>query len=268
MHKNHVLVVSGTSGLRQRLVRLLTGCGWWASEAVDLAGVLKELCTGQYGCAIVDGDAGKVPTTEVVAALKAAEPKLGVIVTTSRNTPELEAAMRQQEILYYHVSTPDGADDDELLQAVAEALGPSPLDRKGKSMSKRKPVVLVVDDDVEYQEAVRLILEKGGYVVLNAYSRDEGLEKARREHPNLIVLDIMMDKMTDGFHTCYELKRDPKLKNVPVLAISAIEEKTGMKFSPVEDQEYFPADDYLVKPVKAEKLLARVAKLLSGGANA
>jgi len=88
------------------------------------------------------------------------------------------------------------------------------------------------------------------------------MEKISYEKPDLILLDIMMKKIDDGFTLCYKLKHDPELKKIPVLAISAITEETGLKFSSETDGEYFEADDYVEKPVKADDLLERVAKLL------
>jgi len=72
----------------------------------------------------------------------------------------------------------------------------------------------------------------------------------------------MMEKLTDGFDICYKLKHDPEMKRIPVLAVSAITEKTGFKFSPVTDGEYFEADDFMEKPVKTKDMLKRVEKLL------
>ncbi|GAJ00578.1 unnamed protein product, partial [marine sediment metagenome] len=80
--------------------------------------------------------------------------------------------------------------------------------------------------------------------------------------PDLILLDIMMERLTDGFDLCYKLKHDPELRKIPVLAVSAINKEVGFKFSPNIDGEYFEADDFVEKPVKPEHLLQRVEKLL------
>jgi len=88
------------------------------------------------------------------------------------------------------------------------------------------------------------------------------MDKIEGIKPDLILLDIMMEKIYDGFDICYKLKHDPELKKIPVLAVSAITESTGFKFSPETDGEYFEADDYIQKPVKADNLLKRVEKLL------
>jgi CheY-like chemotaxis protein len=70
--------------------------------------------------------------------------------------------------------------------------------------------------------------------------------------------------LTDGFDICYKLKHDPEMKKIPVLVVSAITEKTGFRFSPTADGEYFEADGYMEKPVKPSDLLEQVEKLLKG----
>lgn len=123
--------------------------------------------------------------------------------------------------------------------------------------------ILVVDDDRDYQDAVRMMLENAGYEVVSAYSKDEAAEKLAAGTPDLIILDIMMDRLSDGFQVLYELRGDPKAKSIPVLSVTAVSEKTGFSFQPTTDGDYFPADDYMAKPVKADELIARVEALLA-----
>ena len=80
--------------------------------------------------------------------------------------------------------------------------------------------------------------------------------------PNLIILDVMMDKHTDGFEFCYNLKHDEECRKIPVLMVTAVTEKTGFKFSPETDGEYLQADDYVAKPIPVAELLSRVNKLI------
>jgi len=122
--------------------------------------------------------------------------------------------------------------------------------------------ILIIDDDPNFVEATKAILENKSYKVVAAYDKNEGIEKINSEKPDLILLDIMMKKLDDGFTICYKLKHDPELKKIPVLAISAITKETGLKFSSETDGEYFEADDYVEKPVKTNDLLERIEKLL------
>jgi two-component system alkaline phosphatase synthesis response regulator PhoP len=80
--------------------------------------------------------------------------------------------------------------------------------------------------------------------------------------PNLIILDVMMDKHTDGFEFCYNLKHDEECSDIPILMVTAVTEKTGFKFSPETDGEYLQADDYVAKPIPVAELLSRVNKLI------
>jgi len=122
--------------------------------------------------------------------------------------------------------------------------------------------VLVIDDDAGFITAITPVLESRGYRVDAAYSKGEAAQKIVGFKPDLIVMDIMMERLTDGFDLCRELKRDPELKATPILAVSAINKEIGMKFSPKTDGEYFQADDFMEKPVSPENLLERVEKLL------
>ena len=122
--------------------------------------------------------------------------------------------------------------------------------------------ILIIDDDPHYVKAMRTILESEGYQIEATNYPAEALAQIIKIKPDLILLDIMMEKLTDGFDICYKLKHDPRLKKIPVLAVTAITQETGFKFSPKTDGEYFEADDYLEKPVKAEDLLEHVGKLL------
>ena len=81
--------------------------------------------------------------------------------------------------------------------------------------------ILIVDDDPDLVEAVTMILESKKYDVVAAYGGIEGLDKAKTEKPDLIVLDVMMpDK--DGYAVCKELKADPQLNKIPVLLLTAV----------------------------------------------
>jgi CheY-like chemotaxis protein len=125
-----------------------------------------------------------------------------------------------------------------------------------------KAKILLIDDDLGYVKSITAILESKEYIVDTAHDRKSAIEKIEKIKPDLILLDIMMDRLDDGFTLCYRLKHDSELKKIPILTISAITEKTGFKFSPATDGEYFEADDYMEKPVKTSDLLERIEKLL------
>jgi CheY-like chemotaxis protein len=122
--------------------------------------------------------------------------------------------------------------------------------------------ILVIDDDPDYVELTKTILESKGYQVDFAYNKSEGRAKITSYQPDLIILDIIMERLNSGFKLCSEIKNDPNLKHIPVLTVSSVNEVTGFTFSPDTDGEYFQADDFAEKPIKAADLLERVQRLL------
>lgn len=128
-------------------------------------------------------------------------------------------------------------------------------------MSEKKKI-LIVDDDQDYGEALKIVLVSNGFDVHHVLNVQDGRKSVEEDRPELIILDVMMDKHTDGFDLCYKLKNDEKYKNIPILMVTAVTGKTGFKFSPETDGEYLQADDYLAKPVPSSELLLRVKKLI------
>jgi CheY-like chemotaxis protein len=132
-----------------------------------------------------------------------------------------------------------------------------------------KPKVLVIDDDPDLVESVRITLEANNYEVFSAENGTEGLRMLKETHPDLIILDVMMDTITEGFHVSYQLRsRDPnseyrEYSNIPILMLTGISQKTHMKFSHKEDEDYLPVDDFMEKPIRLEALLERVKKLIT-----
>jgi DNA-binding response OmpR family regulator len=128
-------------------------------------------------------------------------------------------------------------------------------------MSEKKKI-LIVDDDQDYGEALKMILVKNGFDVHHALNVKAGRKFIEEDRPSLIILDVMMDKHTDGFDLCRDLKASEKYSNIPILMVTAVTDKTGFKFSPETDGEYLQADDYVNKPVSSSELLLRVKKLM------
>ncbi len=122
--------------------------------------------------------------------------------------------------------------------------------------------ILIVDDDPDLVEAVSMILESKNYEVSAAYGGIEGLEKAKKENPDLIVLDVMMpDK--DGYAVCKELKADPELSKIPVLLLTAVVSKIPTTRYTQQMGLETEADDYIDKPVEPEVLVKRIETLLT-----
>ena len=133
-------------------------------------------------------------------------------------------------------------------------------------MEKSKKILLI-DDDPDFRDAVTTILESAHYKVALAPDPKKGKEKIFSEKPDLILLDIMMDSLFDGFSLCHSVKTSKEFedfRDVPIIFVSAVKEKTGSRFQfKGEDQGMVGPDDYIDKPVKPDDLLARIEKLLT-----
>lgn len=124
--------------------------------------------------------------------------------------------------------------------------------------------ILIVDDDPDYTKALQAILESGQYAVVTAANRTEGMEKIKDDKPDLVILDVMMSTWSDGFEMSRELKNHPQYKDIPILMLTAVKERTGLGFkSTAGDPVWLPVDGFLDKPVEPQILLAEVEKLIT-----
>ncbi len=120
--------------------------------------------------------------------------------------------------------------------------------------SKKK--ILIVDDETELVKAIRIRLEQAGYETLVAYDGLEGLEKAKKENPDLILLDIMMPDI-DGFEVLRRLKENSKTKYTPVIMVTCKGEPQSL-FKAKELRSL----DYIVKPFEQEELLDLIKRYI------
>ncbi len=128
--------------------------------------------------------------------------------------------------------------------------------------------ILIVDDDPDIVEALKMTLEANHYRVYTAANGTEGLRQVKAVNPDLIILDVMMDTITEGFQVSYQLRNpDPKSEyvkysQIPILMLTAIVERKHMKFSTKADGDFLPVDDFVEKPIRPQVLLEKVKKLL------
>ena len=122
--------------------------------------------------------------------------------------------------------------------------------------------ILVVDDDPDLVESVTMILESRNHEVIQAYGGIEGLEKAKAEKPDAIILDVMMpDK--DGYAVCKELKGDPEYSDIPILLLTAVVSQIPSSTYTSRMGMETEADDYIDKPVEPGELAKLVERLLA-----
>ena len=253
-----ILIVDPDTNTQKDFLSLLTGEGYQVETSEGLINGLQKLKNIKFDCLIMDVELREMKGYQILPIVRAVDPKIEVIMTAARNTPELEARVREQDIFYYYIKS---FDREELRLAVHDV-----FKKLGKIKEVRRMIkeakILIVDDDPAFVEATTAILKSGSYKVNAAYDKEEAMEKIKKEEPDLVLLDVMMQRLDDGFTLCYKLKHDPELKKIPVLMITGVTKKTGFKFSPQTDGEYLEADDYVDKPIKAADLLKRVEKLL------
>ncbi|MBN1819030.1 MAG: response regulator [Sedimentisphaerales bacterium] len=124
--------------------------------------------------------------------------------------------------------------------------------------------ILIIDDDPDISEAMTVVLESKNYQVSVARNSREGMDRIQAQKPDLIILDVMMDTPQEGFTLGRQLKEDPKTKDIPVLMVTAVKEKTGLDFkAEAGDETWLPVEEFIDKPVKPQILLEKVGKLIS-----
>ncbi len=128
---------------------------------------------------------------------------------------------------------------------------------------ENKTKVLLVDDDVDFIDLNKAVLENHGFEVITAFSGREGLDKVKFEKPDMIVLDLMMEKHDTGFSFAKTLKSDPRYKNIPILMLTAVAGETGYDFSQEMDGYWMKTDDYASKPLLPDELVKRITGLLA-----
>jgi DNA-binding response OmpR family regulator len=121
-------------------------------------------------------------------------------------------------------------------------------------MTKRR--ILLVDDEKDLVETVKFRLEANDYDVIIAYDGQEGLDKARKEKPDLIILDLMLPKI-DGYKVCRMLKFDEKYKKIPIALFTARAQESDQNMG-----KEVGADAYITKPFEPQALLDTIKKLL------
>jgi len=126
--------------------------------------------------------------------------------------------------------------------------------------------VLIIDDDPEFVEATSTLLDAQGYDVVSAPNGKVGVAKANEEHPDIILLDVMMTRDTEGFDVARELNKDPQLKNIPVIIVSGIKKEMNLPFGFESDDAWLPVKGILEKPVKPNVLLKTIAQCVAAEA--
>lgn len=122
--------------------------------------------------------------------------------------------------------------------------------------------ILLIDDDHDFVQALTALLERDGHTVLSAQNGREGVLRARRDQPDLILLDVMMDERTEGFFVARELRRLPEVAGIPIFVVSAVyTEEPELRVPP--DATWTGHDAFYRKPIDPDALLADIRAALA-----
>ena len=123
--------------------------------------------------------------------------------------------------------------------------------------------IMMIDDDPDFVAGIKSILEKADYSVNVAYNPKDGFQALQAEHYDLLLLDIMMGRGAEGVALARKIRKDPKLKEMPVLIITGLREQIAFLFPGQAVHPHFVETDELVeKPVEPKLLLEKVSALL------
>ncbi len=124
--------------------------------------------------------------------------------------------------------------------------------------------ILVVDDDVQLVDTVRTLLESVGYEVASAYQAEKGMQLARQDRPDLILLDVMFAGPSgpDGIELSRMLHQDRELKDIPVIILSGVRKAMDLPYKIAPDENWMPVKAFLEKPIKPDRLLKEIETVL------
>jgi two-component system alkaline phosphatase synthesis response regulator PhoP len=125
----------------------------------------------------------------------------------------------------------------------------------------RKHKILLVDDDIDFVESTKTVLESKPYEVIVAYDGAEGIRKAKEESPDLVILDIIMP-VKNGFTAAEQFKSDRELSKIPVIMLTSFSAKHNEAAIPISSGMTLVAEDYIEKPVEPKVLLKTIEKYI------
>ncbi len=123
---------------------------------------------------------------------------------------------------------------------------------------QKKARILCIEDEAGMRDLLRLILETEGYLFLSARDGQEGLERIRQEHPDLVLLDLMLPDV-DGAELLLQKKQDPTIRDIPVIAVTAL----ASPFDQIMWRRRTELKDYVTKPFMRRQLLETIERVLS-----
>jgi len=115
--------------------------------------------------------------------------------------------------------------------------------------------VLIIDDDIDLVETMRMVLENEGFEIIDAQDGQRGFTKIINEKPDLVILDVMMESQDEGFHIAYKIRNTEEMEELPIVMLSAVGQETGFGFDEEKDGDFLPVNTFIEKPINPEKLI-------------
>ena len=242
------------STVRKRLDRLVHDGVVWitAMPRLDAVGLsVQAQIYLQIELAYVD------PVANQLAAL----PQVREITyTTGEYTLVVQAAFPDNDALRHFLSSEVASLPGVVRTTTAHVLQQIKAQHQWQLPLPTPPTILVVDDDPDFCEITRIVLQDAGYKVLEAPNGEAGLGLLRKHYPDLIIMDVMMNSLLEGISTTWTIRADKDLRNTPILMVSSIADSQFAEAFPTD--EYVPVDNFLCKPIAPQQLLDQVQRLL------
>jgi DNA-binding response OmpR family regulator len=256
-----ILIVDPDPAAVQDYTSMMVSEGHTVVACATIPEAIEVAEKDDFDSLIMDIELVDVNGFDTLDLIRSSNPHAEVILTAKENTLEQEAWARAQDIFYYHIKS---FQKEELLAAVNSIF--EKTEKEDKKMKNGPAKILVIDDDPDYLKSIQLILESASFEFISAENPEEGMKKVKSEEPDLILLDIMMDSLFDGFSMCHTLKTSKEYRayrHIPVIFISAVKKIAGTRFTfSGSDHGMAGPDDYIDKPVDPEDLLNRIREQL------
>ena len=120
--------------------------------------------------------------------------------------------------------------------------------------------ILIIDDDIDLVEVLRIVLESHGYDVIDAQDGNRGFRLIEKEKPDLIILDVMMRTEDEGFYIAEKIRSQPDIANIPIIMLTAVCQQTGYQYK--KNDDVLPVDEFIEKPVMPNTLIGLIEKYL------
>jgi Lrp/AsnC family transcriptional regulator for asnA, asnC and gidA len=183
-----------------------------------------------------------------------------VTYTTGEYALVVQAAFADNDALRHFLSAEVATLTGVLRTTTAHVLQQVKAPHQWRLPIPAPPRVLIVDDDPDFCEVTRIVLEGAGYDVLTAPDGESGLEATRTHYPDAIIMDVMMNSLLEGLSTTWTIRADTDLRNIPILMVSSIADSQYAEAFPTD--EYVPVDNFLCKPIAPQELLQTINRLL------